>query len=35
MHTVTLNYFSEDVVFDKQYYVDWLDEWKINFISLL
>lgn len=35
MHTVTLNYFSEDVVFDKQYYVDWLSEWKINFISLL
>ncbi|NLX95072.1 MAG: hypothetical protein GXY83_02730 [Rhodopirellula sp.] len=35
MHTVKFNYFSEDVVFDKQYYVDWLSEWKINFISLL
>ncbi len=35
MHTVKLNYFSEDVVFDKQYYVDWLSEWKVNFISLL
>jgi len=35
MHRVNLNYFSKDVVFDKQYYVDWLSEWKINFISLL
>ena len=36
MRVPKLNYFSEDVVFDKQYYVDWmLSEWKINFISLL
>jgi hypothetical protein len=30
MHTPKLNYFSEEVVFDKQYYVDWLSEWKVN-----
>jgi len=35
MHTVKHNYYSREVVFDKKYYVDWLSEWKINFVSLL
>ena len=35
LHTVKLNYFSEDVTFDKRYFIDWLSEWKINYISLL
>jgi len=29
------NRFSRGVVFDKHYYVDWLSEWKINYVSLL
>lgn len=35
MHVPKLNYFSEEVVFDKRYYVDWLSQWKVNFISLV
>ena len=35
MYKAHLNCFSRDVRFDKQYYVDWLSEWKINYISLL
>jgi hypothetical protein len=35
MHVPKLNYHAQDVVFDKKYYVDWLSEWKLNFVSLL
>jgi len=35
VHRARWNRFSRNVVFDKQYYVDWLSEWKINYVSLL
>jgi hypothetical protein len=35
MNLVHLNVFSTDVVFNKQYFVDWLSEWKINQVTLV
>ena len=35
MHTPHLNRFSHDVVFDKQYFVDWLSEWKVTHVNFV
>ncbi len=35
MNLVHTNVFSTDVVFNKQYFVDWLSEWKINQVTLV
>jgi len=35
MHRARWNRFSRNVVFDKKYYVDWLSEWKINYVCIL
>ena len=35
MDSPGLNVHSRNVVFDKQYFVDWLSEWKVNWVFLL
>ncbi len=35
MHKPSLNRFSRDVVFDKQYFVDWLSEWKVTHVNFV
>lgn len=35
MDNPALNIFSQDVVFDKQHFVDWLSEWKVSWVALL
>jgi hypothetical protein len=35
MYYVHLNAFSTEVVFNKQHFVDWLSEWKMNQVTLI
>ncbi|MAG94199.1 MAG: hypothetical protein CMJ48_10665 [Planctomycetaceae bacterium] len=35
MHTAHLNRFSRNVVFNKQYFVDWLSEWKVSHVNFV